>query len=177
MNKQNIYIEWLVLKAQTDEPQVINELLELIRHKLLAYARRLLPERADADDCVQDALWVIANKIHQLKEPKAFHGWIYRIVHSRCQDLWRKQRPTDPLPDETIDQGESASRTEMAMDLSQAISCLSVKEASVVHLFYFEGFTVVEIGHILETPAGTVKSLLFQARGHIKSWLTQESDS
>jgi RNA polymerase sigma factor (sigma-70 family) len=175
MNKQNIYLEWLVLKAQAGETGALNELLELIRHRMLVYARRLMPGSADADDCVQDALLVVSKQLPRLREPKAFHGWMYRIINSRCQDHWRRQRPTAALFDEAAQGPDTTGETGQQLDVSQAISRLPARESSVLHLFYFEGFTVTEISQILDKPAGTVKSLLFQARGHIKTLLTQES--
>jgi RNA polymerase sigma factor (sigma-70 family) len=172
MNQQNIYIEWLVLKIQGGDEQALNDLLDAIRHRLLTYARRLLSDPADADDCVQDALVVICKKLHQLREPKAFHGWMYRVINSRCQDFWRRQRPAESLEKHVIPTADTTERTADVSDMAGAIGQLAVGEAAVMHLFYFAGFTVAEISQILDKPAGTIKSMLFQARAHIKSLLT-----
>ena len=172
MNQQNIYIEWLVLKTQGGDQQALNDLLDCIRPRLVSYARRLLSDPADADDCVQDALWVVCRKLHQLREPKAFHGWMYRVINSRCQDFWRRQKPASPLEDQDIATADTTAPAGAVSAVANALGQLAVADAAVVHLFYFEGFTVGEISQILEKPAGTVKSMLFQARAHIKSLLT-----
>lgn len=172
MKQQNIYIEWLVLKTQGGDEQTLNESLEIIRHRLLTYARRLLSDPADADDCVQDALVVICKKLHQLREPKAFHGWMYRVINSRCQDFWRRQRPAESLDEHIIATADTTERAADVSDVAEAIAQLMVRDAAVMHLFYFEGFTVSEISQILDKPTGTIKSMLFQARARIRSLLT-----
>ena len=179
MKTEKIYIEYLVLQAQMGESEALQKLLPLIQQKMLSYAGRIMNGSADFEDCVQEALMVVMKKLGQLKDPKAFHGWMYQVLNSRCHDYWRRNR----LQPESIDSINSSSidlasvnneGNEQAMDIKQAMYGLPKIQQSVIYLFYFEGFKVSEVAVILEKPAGTIKSLLFDARAAIKSFLNQE---
>ncbi len=179
MKTEKIYIEYLVLQAQMGESSALQKLLPLIQQKMLSYAKRIMRGSADAEDCVQEALMVVMKKLGQLKDPKAFHGWMYQVLNSRCQDHWRhnqvQTQPLDSINQQSAEFETTASEvTEQAIDIKQALAGLSKIQQSVIYLFYFEGFKVSEVADILEKPAGTIKSLLFDARAAIKSFLKQE---
>ncbi len=52
--------------------------------------------------------------------------------------------------------------------LLQAMRRLPLDMQLTLELFYWEGLAVAEIGHVLEVPAGTIKSRLHRARGLLK---------
>ncbi|TDR19619.1 RNA polymerase sigma-70 factor (ECF subfamily) [Marinicella litoralis] len=181
MQTEKIYIEYLLIQAQMGESVALQKLMPLIQQKMLSYAKRIMQGSADAEDCVQDAMMVVLKKLAQLKDPKAFHGWMYRVINTRCQDHWRRShanrhghRVDDMDPQAAAFQTESGEVREQVMDIKKAMSQLPQIQQSVIYLFYFEGFKVAEVAKILEKPAGTIKSLLFDARAAIKSFLKQE---
>lgn len=184
MKSEKVYIEFLLLNIQAGEKALMNRLLVLTQGKMKAYAMRLMPQSSDADDCVQDAMLVMTNNIMQLQNIKAFHGWMYRILHNRCLDHFRKLKldwlklEDDALltvASDDVTAVSLASGEHELSDVRTAISHLSGPAQSIIFLFYFEGFTVNEISHIIDKPAGTVKSMLFDARNNIKQMLNQES--
>ncbi len=179
MKTEKVYIEYLVLQTQLGDSSALQKLLVLVQQKMLSYAKRIMHGSADAEDCVQDALLVVVKKLSQLKDTKAFHGWMYQVIHSRCQDHWRRNSVQQQSLDSINQQGvefevETNLASEQTMDIKQAMSGLSKTQQSVIYLFYFEGFKVSEVAVILKKPAGTIKSLLFDARAAIKSFLNQE---
>jgi RNA polymerase sigma-70 factor (ECF subfamily) len=183
MKTEKVYIEFLVLQAQAGDDAAISKLLPLIHQKMLVYANRLLHGSVDAEDCVQDAMLVVVKGLRQLRQVKAFHGWLYKVIHTRCIDLIRKLPAGITFLDDVPEHVRCDSANEGVnpgigcdnqFDVSKAIQNLTTTQQSVIYLFYFEGFTVVEISVILEKPAGTIKSHLFAARAAIKSFLNQE---
>lgn len=58
--------------------------------------------------------------------------------------------------------------------LFEAVMRLPAKYRAVLHLFYYEGYAVAEIAHILHRPAGTVKSQLNRGRALLKTTLQEE---
>lgn len=60
--------------------------------------------------------------------------------------------------------------------LFETVMHLPKKYRIVVHLYYYEEYTVEEISGILNTPAGTVKSQLSRARALLKKELMEEWD-
>ena len=55
--------------------------------------------------------------------------------------------------------------------LAEALSELSVKYRTVLHLYYYEGLTAEEIAQIQQVPAGTVRMQLSRGRKMLKEKL------
>ena len=58
--------------------------------------------------------------------------------------------------------------------LFEAVMRLPEKYRAVIHLFYYEDYTVEEIAGILRRPGGTVKSQLNRGRKLLKNMLQEE---
>lgn len=58
-------------------------------------------------------------------------------------------------------------------DLFLAVNSLEQKYRIAVHLYYFEGYSVKEIGKILGVSENTVSTRLARARGKLRSILTE----
>lgn len=169
MKTKKVYIELLILKVQNGDQHAWNNLLAICQVKVKVFTLKFLGPTSDVDDCIQDALLTIFNKINQLKDPTIFHTWLYRIVYSKCMDHCRK------YPESRADETEAfqdMTEYEQQLDIKSAISALPANHQIIIYLFYFEGFSVTEIADILQKPSGTVKYQLFTARELLKSQLT-----
>ena len=142
MKTEKVYIEYLLLQAQAGDSSALNQLLQIIRNKMMAFAKRQMTVNADADDCVQEAMVVICQQLKNLQNHHAFHGWMYKVLHSKCLDSWRKNNRhaadsigvqdfiDDSIEDQSIDQ---------QIDVKRAMQMLGPEFQTVVYLFYFEG--------------------------------------
>ncbi len=180
MKTEKVYIEFLLLNAQHGEKSALSDLLPLVRHKMMSYAVRVMRNASDAEDCVQEGMLVVLKKFNKVKDVKAFHGWVYQVINSRCHDHWRYQQ-RDLRSAVSIDDLAAQStepllheRSDSLFDIKMSMTQLSGVHRSVIYLFYFEGFKVAEIAAILGKPAGTIKSDLFDVRQAIKKFLNQE---
>jgi RNA polymerase sigma-70 factor (ECF subfamily) len=169
MKSEKVYIEYLILQAQAGDAQAGDDLMAVLNAKIKAFVLKILGGSAAVDDCVQDSLLKIYQGINQLRQVKAVHTWIFRIVHSICMDHIRKN-PT--AVNEIVEDSEDLSDLEQQLDIKSAIATLSEAQQAIIYLFYYEGFNVMEVAEILTKPAGTVKYLLFTAREQIKSKIT-----
>ena len=66
-------------------------------------------------------------------------------------------------------------RQEVMKVVDDAIRSLSMPQRVVVVLFYLQGFSLVEIAHVLDCPVGTVKSRLHNARKGLRRRLIADS--
>ena len=124
-----------------------------------------------ANDAVQDC-WIKSTKtLRQLKDPRAFKSWLYRLVKWRITDLLRIQvRNKERFGDEFNQDFSFASETvsDDESELSMAINRLPAVEKQMIHLFYLDEMKLSEIAIILDIPTGTVKSRLNRARKLLK---------
>ncbi len=82
---------------------------------------------------------------------------------TRLRAAWRKRRA--PLPD-TLPAPEPEERREL-----EELMALPAKDRTVIHLFYYEGYSTAEIARITGGAEGTVRSRLSRARQKLKSLL------
>jgi RNA polymerase sigma-70 factor (ECF subfamily) len=149
------------------------------RHMRRAFsvAYRLLGQREDAEDLVQDALLAALQKIDSYQAGRPFAPWFYRILVNRGLNSRksRSRRHTEALPLDVSAAGLSplreAEQSELRKLLSDALDTLPERQRTVVGLFELEGFSSVEIAEILGLSDGTVRWHLHQARQALRNVL------
>ena len=153
--------------------------LLVTRHMKRAYsvAYRLLGQREDAEDLVQDAFLAALEKIDTFKAGRSFAPWFYRILVNRGLNSRKSRslRRMDALPPEIADASRSplrdTERTELREKLTAVLATLPPRQKSIVELFELEGFSSLEIAEVLGLSDGTVRWHLHQARAKLREAL------
>ncbi len=161
----------LVLTAQSGNQQAFALLFKRYHKPLVSFAIKLSNDSELSNDAAQDAWITIAKNIRQLKDPRAFRSWIYRLVRWKLTDLLRK-RSREGYQLKQLNEKITSNLVENKRDddetLSVALSRLPSIEKQIIHLFYLDEMKIAEISLVLEIPAGTVKSRLSRARQMLK---------
>jgi RNA polymerase sigma-70 factor (ECF subfamily) len=168
---------------------------------LLATARRLTRDRADAEDLVAEALVKACRCVHTLRERAAFRGWMCRILTNTFLSLRRAEaaRPATEPYEQGEDEGESFSIFDrlhqpfllwqanperdflnnlLREDLVAAIDGLPEVFRVVVVLVEVQGLSYQEVAEALDVPIGTVRSRLARGRSMLQKALwTQAADA
>jgi RNA polymerase sigma factor (sigma-70 family) len=169
--------EYLVLRCQEGDQLSLSLLIRKWQPAFLRFAMIVTKDSDLAADVVQDAWIRIIKSMQQLRDPVSFEAWAYRIVNNSCMDLIRKRRrrwkqQTEDMMDEETK--VNAFDTFIEQDQVQALlGQLSEKHRSVLALHYLQGFQVKDIARITNTPRGTVKSQLFNAREKFRNLLEE----
>ncbi len=124
---------------------------------------------ADAEDVTQTVFLKLLEKKPELEEGKE-RAWLLQVAANECRSLWRrlKLRPTVCL-DELLE----ASAPENESILGQVME-LGSADRGVLYLFYYEGYSVQEIGELLRLSQSAVTTRLHRARKRLKIKLEQE---
>ena len=144
----------------------------VVRHMQRAFgvAYRLLGQREDAEDLVQEAFIAALEKIDTFDGDRDFGPWFYRILVNRCLNARksRARRSTQDLPADaasgTASPLVSTERAELRDRLREAMQELPERQRVIVTMFDLEGFTSPEIAEVLGISDGTVRWHLHQAR-------------
>lgn len=144
-------------------------------HKTALYrlARSILSHDQDAEDAVMEAVCKAFSQLGRLREPERFRPWIMRIVANEAYTLLRKRRPTAPLEEAGSLPSPPPAET---LGLWPLILALPDSLRAPVTLFYYEGFSLREISHILHLGEGAVKTRLHRGRQMLKKQLEQEGE-
>ena len=167
----------LVERVRQGESAAFDELVSRHMRRAFSVAFRLLGQREDAEDLVQEAFLTALEKIDTFESGRDFAPWFFRILVNRGLNARkaRSRRYTEELPAEVAG-GEAsplreAERSELREQLAAAIGTLPERQQVIVRLFELEGFTSPEIAEILALSDGTVRWHLHQARQALREVL------
>lgn len=170
-------------QSKEDRQQAFAELVGEFYETAFRWAFSRLNDADSAQDAVQEAFVIAYQRLHQLKEPKAFAGWFKQIVLSQTYRLLRDTRPlsqavnlsqeivaAEPGPVALVENDELKER------VMTAVLALPEKEQVVTKLFYLNGYSQKEIARLLELPLTTVKKRLQYARQNLRGILVSMMD-
>jgi RNA polymerase sigma-70 factor (ECF subfamily) len=159
------------------DPGAFDRLVTRYMRRAYAVAHRLLGNREDAEDLVQDAFLTVLARIGDFDASRPFSPWFFRILVNRGlnQRKARAVRHTDPIPEDAAARAHSperqAEQAELRDRLRQALDALPERQRVIVELYEMEGFAGPEIAEILEISDGTVRWHLHEARRALRSAL------
>ncbi|MCQ2465212.1 MAG: sigma-70 family RNA polymerase sigma factor [Oscillospiraceae bacterium] len=130
---------------------------------------------SDAKDVVQDTF---LKYVTYLKKGGTFNSdehekaWLIRVTLNRCTDLKRSWvSKSSEISDEILPPVEFRSSDNDVLD---AVNKLPEKYKNVIHLFYFEDYSLNEICVILKMNLNTVKTNLSRGRSILRKSLGEE---
>ena len=149
----------MVKKSQctvTDSETVVRTYADMVYKLAFAQVRN----RADADDIFQEVFLRYVRKNPSFETEEHQKAWLIRVTVNCAKkhqsSAWR--RKTVPLD------GELTFLQPEDIGLAELVSKLPEKYRSVIHLYYYEGYSSDEIGQILITRPSTVRTQLVRAR-------------
>lgn len=139
---------------------------------LLRLAMTRLPSAADAEDAVQEVFLRLVSKRPRFRDEGHERAWLIRATLQRTSDICRAaERQCLPLEGD----GEDIPASKQApSELLSAIQSLPEKYSAVIHLYYYEGYSIKEIAKLLGLPAPTVGTRLARGRERLKVMLKEE---
>ncbi len=137
----------------------------------LAYS--LVKTRFDADDIYQEVFMRYIRKDPKFHSPEHERAWFLRVTINCCKNQWKSpwaQRMVE------LDEDSSPAAAEPCegQSLIETVKELPEKYRAVIHLFYYEGLSVEEIGRVTRSKASTVRTRLTRARRLLKERLEEE---
>lgn len=121
----------------------------------------ILRNDADAQDAVSEAIVLAFEKCHQLRKRSSAKSWLMQILVNSSKKIALQSNKYVLLENEI--QYEQAEEFKDD-DMWETVMELDEEFREVVVLYYYEQFSVREIGKMLRVPEGTVKSRLARAR-------------
>ena len=129
---------------------------------------------ADTEDAVQDTFFQLIRSAPAFESEEHEKAWLIRTATNVCKNAlrhwWRRRENIEDFHDLP-----SSDTVEMDSVL-QAVMELPEKYKTLVYLYYYEGYTGVEISRILKKPQSTVRNYLHDARAILKERLGDDFD-
>ena len=143
------------------------------RHRCLREARRILRNREDAEEAVQEAMIRAWRNQASCRTPGTPLPWLVQITRNEALRLAarRSRRQASELHTDSPERlvGETGlERTLESVATEQALRRLRPEERRLIHLRYVEDLTQGEVAARLGVPEGTVKVRLHRVRARLR---------
>jgi len=166
----------LVVLAQAGDRDAFGRLVEQFQPTVRAIALRRLGNTSEALELTQEVFLHILRRIHQLREPERFAGWLRQVtVRMAINRATRRLAP--PTVETRILEGASGQAdqpldalimNERAERLREAMGRLKPLDRETLIAFYIRGLSLLEMADELEVPLGTIKRRLHTARRRLR---------
>lgn len=167
----------LIAAAKGGDALAFETLMGAYERKVYGLCLRMMGNPHDGEDCAQEAMVRIWQKLGQYRGDSAFSTWVYRVTASCCLDALRRRKPNPSLEamhEEGFDIKDDAPTPEQAQETSEMGRAIAgaLKEVpegmrSVFVMRDMHGLSVEDTARAMGISAGTVKSRLSRARERI----------
>ena len=166
----------LVGQAVRGELAAFNQLVERHQDHLFALVYRLVPDRDQAADAVQEAFLSAYRNLASFRGGSV-KSWLGRIAINAAMDIQRarRRRPSQPNPeleDESwqppaesdVEPEHQALAVERSRVLAAALAALPFDQRNCIVLYDVDGYDYGDIARIMGVSVGTVKSRIHRGR-------------
>ncbi|RKU26727.1 hypothetical protein C6497_13110 [Candidatus Poribacteria bacterium] len=178
---KNDDVELIQLFLAGDEP-AFTELVKKYQKPVHALAWRKIADFHIAEDLTQDTFLKVYQKLHTLKDPNQFSGWLYVITTNLCATWLRRNRKRKEQLEKaeiTMTQRDTYSqyvRDDRANSVTQTqrevvkklLGKLKESERTVMTLHYLGEMKIEEISKFLGVSVSTIKTRLMRARQRLR---------
>ena len=173
----------LVERARDGDLAAFNDLVGLHQDHLFALVARLVPDRDQAADVVQEAFFSAYRHLDGFRGGSV-RSWLGRIAINAAMDIQRarRRRPVQPYPEledqswqppagPEADPERSAIEAERRRVLAAAMAGITDDQRAAIILFDVEGYDYIEIAQLTGVSLGTVKSRIHRGRLALRTLL------
>ena len=174
----------LVRWAQAEDKEAFEELIRRHQHRVFAVAGGILRRREDVEDIAQQVFIKAYFSLKRFDQRAAFSTWLYKITVNECWDLLRKKKVRPLVYEADLSEEQArriitseeegagpdiSERLEARQRVERLLEGLDERDRLMLILKEVEGFSIEEIGKVLDLNANTVKVRLFRARRRVVS--------
>jgi RNA polymerase sigma-70 factor (ECF subfamily) len=178
----------LIERARSGDLDAFNGLVELYQDQLFALVARMVPDRDQASDAVQEAFFSAYRNLAGFRGGSV-KSWLSRICVNAAMDAQRarKRRPVQPYPEfedeswqppagEEADPERQVLTAERSSALIRALDAITPDQRAAIVLFDIQGFDYGEIAEMTGVSLGTVKSRIHRGRLSLRGLLEERME-
>ena len=142
--------------------------------KILNYLTKRLPERADAEEIMQDVFFEAIDSLPLFRGEATVLSWLYKIARNKVADFYRKRRiktilfsqlPFLELASQEIHQPEfQFEKNRIRARIEWTFYLIPSHYQKILRLHYENGIRVKDLAPIFNLSYKAAESLLFRAR-------------
>ena len=163
----------LVRRSTGGEVGAYALIVERYYERSLRFGLRMLGNRADAEEAVQNAFVRVHRALDRYDARSKFESWLFQIVANQCRTIGAKRRRRErtfvPI-DVTHDFGEPPESSELhqAVDVQNALMRLQPDHREALLMFYMEDRSYEEIAGVTGVGISALKMRVKRAREQLR---------
>lgn len=157
-----------------DQKELFCENIRQCEKSMYALAYGILKNENDAADVIQESILKAYCNYNGLKNPQKFKQWILRIVHNTAIDYIHKRFDVigTEIQEQTVE--SSTIDKESKLVIWDAIQKIKLPYRTVLILFYYEDYSILQISDIMSVSVVNVKQQLSRGRKMLAKLLNKE---
>lgn len=179
MTTDDVDLDELALRAAAGDRDALEDLLAAVQPRVRRIAGRMLLHPQDAEEAAQDAMLLVATKIHTFAGRSKFTTWLHAVASNSARNTYRslKRRAAEKMTDEFPVHADPRTTSVIAgsrLDLLEALETLGATHPELVEPLVLRDVQELdynEIARLLDTPLGTIKSRIHSARQAVRPLL------
>ena len=154
----------------------VEVLIEKYKNNIYAVAFNICKNKHDAEDVVQDTFIEYLSQKKDFQSEQHIRAWIIRVAINKAKNKNNLffRRNSLPLEDYINTLTFESDETQ---ELFETVMKLPKKYRIVIHLFYYEDYSVQEIANILKITQSNVKVRLSRGRLLLRKTLKEAWDN
>ena len=150
--------------------ETISRIVETYSSMLLRLACTRLDDPADAEVVVQEVFLKLLTARPSFRDSEHEKAWLIRTTLHRASDL-RRSAARRNVP---LEEAAQAAAPQAGSELLTAVRALPEPYSAVIHLYYYEEYSIKEIAKLLGVPAPTVGTRLARGRERLRRLLKED---
>ncbi len=155
--------------------QSLHELAAMYQDNLFAVAFNICQNTQDAEDVIQDTFVQYYTTKKEFDNEEHIRAWLIWVAVNKAKNVtrtfWRRNKVSIEDFTEML-----AFETPESETLFETVMQLPKKYRIVIHLYYYEDYSVGEIAKILKLSESNVKTRLMRGRAKLREVLKEEWD-
>lgn len=179
MGTQKDIHEKLIEASKRGDNRARRQLYELYARAMFNICYRMMNNREDAEDILQDAFVQAFSKLDSFRYESTFGAWLKRIVINTCINAINKRKVDLLLTDDMYYFSNRSEEEEPELpltvkDVERAMEQLPEGGRLIFSLYLLEGYDHVEIAEILGITESTSKSQFMRAKRKVYEILKEK---
>lgn len=155
-------------------PEKMTEIYNKYSNAVYRMAFAYCKNKADAEDIMQE-VFIRRFSVDIVFEDEAKEkSWLLKVTVNKCRDMFRSLRYKYSLTSIPLEEADIIYETQEESDVYHAVMSLPNKYRTVIHLFYYEEYTIKEISAITGDKETAIQTQLYRARKKLKDILGKE---
>lgn len=173
------------------ESRALEELYDRYSPLLYTVIKKIAPDPANAEQILVEVFIIIWRKVSKFNFANGnVFSWLVTLARNKAVDMLRRERaagttsqfydddyedyfiiPTFPHEMDSLDFNTAVS---LKLKIEKALSKLTDTQKYVLHLAYYEGYSIDEIADKLNVPIETVRSKVMAALLSLRDFMVKE---